>query len=149
MSDNFIMIPEYAGKILKLKHDYLIVYGIIYGFSKNEKGKYFGSLKYIQDMTGCSQDHICRILKRLTEKGYIRKNAINARRIEYTVVPLDELTAKGIIKQTKEKAVDTSPPENSSISENIENNTTMKTDEELQKEHDRVYQKVLEKANQK
>lgn len=148
MSDNFIMIPEYAGKILKLKHDDLIVYGIIYGFSKNEKGKYFGSLKYIQDMTGCSQDHICRILKRLTEKGYIRKNAINARRIEYTVVPLDELTAKGLIRQTKEKAV-TSPPENSSIGENIENNTTMKTDNELRKEHDRVYQKVLEKANQK
>ena len=148
MSDNFIMIPEYAGKILKLKHDDLIVYGIIYGFSKNEKGKYFGSLKYIQDMTGCSQDHICRILKRLTEKGYIRKNAINARRIEYTVVPLDELTAKGLIRHPKEKAV-TSPPENSSISENIENNTTMKTDNELRKEHDRVYQKVLEKANQK
>lgn len=95
MSDNFIMIPEYAGKILKLKHDYLIVYGIIYGFSKNEKGKYFGSLKYIQDITGCSKEHICRILKRLTEKGYIRKNAINARRIEYTVVPLNELKLDG------------------------------------------------------
>ena len=88
------MIPEYAGKILKLKHDDLIVYGIIYGFSKNEKGKYFGSLKYIQDITGCSQEHICRILKRLTEKGYIRKNAINARRIEYTVVPIEEIMAK-------------------------------------------------------
>ena len=91
MDNQFIMIPVYASQVLKLKHDDLIVYGIIYGFSKNEKGKYFGSLKYIQDMTGCSQDHICRILKRLTEKGYIRKNAINARRIEYTVVPLNEL----------------------------------------------------------
>ena len=107
MSDNFIMIPEYAGKILKLKHDDLIVYGIIYGFSKNEKGKYFGSLKYIQDITGCSQEHICRILKRLTEKGYIIKNAINARRIEYTAVTPEELTAKGLISKHKEKAANT------------------------------------------
>lgn len=149
MSDTFIMIPEYAGKILKLKHDDLLVYGIIYGFSKNEKGKYFGSLKYIQDITGCSQEHICRILKRLTEKGYIRKNAINARRIEYTIVPIDELTAKGLISRHKEKAVDTSPPKTSLICENIENDTTMKTENDLKKEHDKVYQKILEKANKK
>ena len=149
MSDNFIMIPEYAGKILKLKHDDLIVYGIIYGFSKNEKGKYFGSLKYIQDITGCSQEHICRILKRLTEKGYIIKTAINARRIEYTAVTPEELTAKGLISKHKEKAANTSPPENSLICENSETAIKMKTDNELKKEHDKVYQKVVEKANKK
>lgn len=130
MSDNFIMIPEYAGKILKLKHDYLIVYGIIYGFSKNEKGKYFGSLKYIQDMTGCSQDHICRILKRLTEKGYIRKNAINARRIEYTIVPIEELKLNDKIAtnasnltpkcETQLKASNHITDENKSICEQID-----------------------------
>ena len=42
-------------------------------------------------MTGCSQEHICRILKRLTEKGFIKKNVVSTRKIEYTAVPIEEL----------------------------------------------------------
>lgn len=95
MDNQFIMIPIYASQALNLKHDDLIVYGIIYGFSIGKTGKYFGSLKYIQDITGCSQEHICRILKRLTEKGYIKKTVISTRKVEYTAVPLDELNLGG------------------------------------------------------
>ena len=91
MDNQFILIPVYARQVLNLKHDDLIVYGIIYGFSKSNSGKYFGSLKYIQYMTGCSQEHICRILKRLTEKGFIKKNVVSTRKIEYTAVPIEEL----------------------------------------------------------
>ena len=132
---------------LGLKGSELYIFAVIYGFSKQKK-TFSGSLKYLEEVTGFNADYCCCSLKKLVEKGYIIKTAINARRIEYTALMPEELTAKGLIRQPKEKAV-TSPPENSSIGENIENNTTMKTDNELRKEHDRVYQKVLEKANQK
>lgn len=132
---------------LGLKGSELYIYAVIYGFSKQKK-TFSGSLKYLSEVTGFTTVQSCNALKNLVNKGYIIKTAINARRIEYTALMPEELTAKGLIRQTKEKAV-TTPPENSSISENIENNTTMKTENELRKEHDRVYQKVLEKANQK
>ena len=153
MSDNFIMIPEYAGKILKLKHDDLIVYGIIYGFSKNEKGKYFGSLKYIQDITGCSQEHICRILKRLTEKGYIIKNAINARRIEYTIVPLNELKLDGKNAantanltpkcETQSKVSNHIADENKSIPDEMDAINDKPPDEEMLKNGEKRLAKVM------
>lgn len=132
---------------LGLKGSELYVYAVIYGFKKSKK-QFSGSLKYLSEVTGFTTVQCCNSLKNLVNKGYIRKTAINARRIEYTIVPIEELTAKGLIRQRKEKAAN-SPPENSSISENIENNTKMKTENELRKEYDRVYQKVLEKANQK
>ena len=95
MDNQFIMIPVYARQALNLKHDDLIVYGVIYGFSQGKTHKYFGSLKYIQDLTGCSQEHICRILKRLTEKGYIKKTVISTRKVEYTIIPIEELKLDG------------------------------------------------------
>lgn len=145
--DWFVRWEQFMRTDLGLKGSELYIYAVIYGFSKQKK-TFSGSLKYLSEVTGFTAVQSCNALKNLVNKGYIIKNAINARRIEYTALMPEELTAKGLIRQTKEKAV-TSPPENSSISENIENNTTMKTENELRKEHDRVYQKVLEKANQK
>lgn len=144
--DWFISWYGFMRDDLGLKGSELYIYAVIYGFTKSKK-HFSGSLKYLENVTGFTSVQCCNALKKLVNKGYIRKNAINARRIEYTALMPEELTAKGIIRQPKEKAV-TSPPENSLI-ENIENTTTMKTENELRKEHDRVYQKVLEKANQK
>ena len=45
-------------------------------------------------MTKLNSVSICRILKRLTEKGYIKKTVISTRKVEYTIVPIDEVMAK-------------------------------------------------------
>lgn len=93
MEAGTIIIPPYAFKRLRLENAAAIVYGIIYGFSisKGNQGKFFGSLKYISDLTGLQRTYVCNILKTLVEKGYIKKTVISATRIEYTIVPPDEL----------------------------------------------------------
>ena len=91
MEAGTIIIPPYVYKRLHLENAAAIVYGIIYGFSYKQGGKFFGSLKYISDLTGLQRTYVCNILKTLVEKGYIKKTVISATRIEYTIVPIEEL----------------------------------------------------------
>ena len=91
MENGTIVIPPYVYKVLGLKGAAAMVYGVIYGFSYKQGGKFFGSLKTIEEMTGFHTVYICNTLKDLTEKGFIRKKYISATKIEYTAVPIDEI----------------------------------------------------------
>ena len=91
MGNRFIIIPVDEISQLKLTPAETLVYGIIYGFTQGKTHKYFGSLKYIEEITGLHTVSVCRILQKLTEKGCIKKTVISTRKIEYTAVPIDEL----------------------------------------------------------
>lgn len=106
MEKGTIIIEPFMYEKLHLTLPEMAVYAIINGYSKNDKSC-FVSLIEMAKMTKLNSVSICRILKRLTEKGYIRKNAINARRIEYTAVTPEELTAKGLISKPKENTANT------------------------------------------
>lgn len=71
---NFILIQDFMVKDLELKGNYLLVYGLIYGFSQDGKGIFTGSYSYIQKMTGISSNKtIYNILESLTKKNLIVK----------------------------------------------------------------------------
>ena len=76
-----IILYDFMYKDLGLKGCELLVYAVIHdyyfwsGFS--------GSLKELEEKTGYRQAYICRVLKKLVDKGYIRKTVINERSIKY------------------------------------------------------------------
>ena len=92
--DWFVRWYRFMREDLWLKGSELYIYAVIYGFSKQKK-TFSGSLKYLEDVTGFNADYCCCSLKKLVNKGYIKKTAINARRIEYTIVPIEELELDG------------------------------------------------------
>ena len=91
MENGTIIIPPYAYKILGLKHAELLVYGVIYGFTIGSKGRFFGSLKTLSEMTGLNRCYIREVLQKLTNKGYLKKYTISVMRVEYECTPKDEI----------------------------------------------------------
>ena len=90
MEKGTIIILPFMYKKLHLTLPEMAVYAIINGFSKNDKNC-FVSLQEMSKMTKLNSVSICRILKRLTDKGYIRKTVISTRKVEYTAVQIEEL----------------------------------------------------------
>ena len=93
MEKGTIIIEPFMYEKLHLTLPEMAVYAIINGYSKNDKNC-FVSLIEMSKMTKLNSVSICRILKRLTEKGYIKKTVISTRKVEYTIVPIDEVMAK-------------------------------------------------------
>lgn len=55
----------------------LLIYALIAGFSQNRQGAFFGSLAYIQEVTGIRTKYtVLSCLKSLQEKGLIEKRTI-------------------------------------------------------------------------
>ena len=93
MEKGTIIIEPFMYEKLHLTLPEMAVYAIINGYSKNDKNC-FVSLIEMSKMTKLNSVSICRILKRLTEKGYIKKTVISTRKVEYTVIPIEEIMAK-------------------------------------------------------
>ena len=95
---------------LGLKGNELLVYAIIHGFSQDGESYFHGSVKYISEWTGTSEVCVIEILKKLTERGLLKK----IQRDGYTnlyqsVNPYEEKVdksdvAKPVEKKTKKKS---------------------------------------------
>ena len=72
--NNYVSIPAFMVKDLKLKGNELIIYAIIYGFSQTENQAFTGSLQYLADWTNSTKQGVINSLKSLISKGYIGKN---------------------------------------------------------------------------
>lgn len=83
----FIIVHTFMVKDLKLSGFELLVYAEIYGFSKDGMSCFYGSWKYLSELTGADRATIYRALKSLTEKGLITKedviNENGAKRCKY------------------------------------------------------------------
>lgn len=116
MENGTIVIPPYVYKVLGLENAAAMVYGIIYGFTIGKQGKFYGNLRFISEITGLQRTYVCNILKKLTDKGYIKKTVVDTMKNEYHCVPYDELVANGLItlpekqekpkRKTKQKTAD-------------------------------------------
>lgn len=71
-SNNYITILGWMTN-LGLKGNELLVYAIIHGFSQDKESYFHGSLKYLTQWTGTTEQNIIDILKKLTEKGLLIK----------------------------------------------------------------------------
>lgn len=86
----FISWYDFMRTDLGLKGSELLVYAVIYGFTQS-KGKFSGSLNYLEEVTGFDRRQCLNAVKKLTEKGYIIKTVISYGKVEYKAVQLDEL----------------------------------------------------------
>lgn len=69
----YIVILPFMVDGLKLKGNELIMYAIIYGFSRVEGHSFHGSLSYLASMTNLSKRSVMEVLKKLIDKKHIVK----------------------------------------------------------------------------
>lgn len=72
-SSSFYVVQGWMVNELKLKGNNLLVFAVIYGFSKDGQGKFDGSLKYLAECTGSSKNTVIKSLNELVELEYILK----------------------------------------------------------------------------
>lgn len=84
----FFLIKGWMVSELDLKGTELLVYAIIYGFSKDGTKSFNGSRQYLADFTNTSKSAVQRALNTLVNKGIIIKKEIykyNVKNCEYKV----------------------------------------------------------------
>ena len=85
----YYVITEEMRTSLGLKGNELLVFAIINGYSQSQQGCFYGSLAYLQELTGAaSKRTIITTLQDLVAKGHIVKREMmvdGVRRVLYTV----------------------------------------------------------------
>ena len=74
---NYITILAPMITQLKLKGNELLIFSIIHGFSQDGESRFKGSVRYLTEWTGLDRGTVIRILRSLTDKGYIDKYEVN------------------------------------------------------------------------
>jgi hypothetical protein len=82
-SESFILIQGWMINELQLKSTELLVFAIIYGYSKDNQGKFDGSLNYLCKTTNSSKNTIINCLHTLIEKEYILKETLVVNNITF------------------------------------------------------------------
>lgn len=108
MANIIIVDADIMLKGLKLKSNELLVYAIIYGFSKDGQGCFYGSISYLAETINVSKNTIQNILKSLVDKKLIIKKEVFKNNIKFCEY---QVNLEGIPK-------DCTPPQN--LSEGIQ-----------------------------
>ena len=91
-NENFVQIGAWMINHLHLRGNELLIYALIYGFSKDGNSVFRGSINYIASWFGISERSTIENLKSLIEKKLITKNIIksngNIIGCEYAVTPI-------------------------------------------------------------
>lgn len=82
--NSYIVIQGWMLTDLKLKGNELMVYAIVYGFSKDADDQWFtGSLQYIVDWTNSTKRTVLTCLQSLESKGLIEKQDIYLNNVKF------------------------------------------------------------------
>lgn len=81
--ENYILIQGWMRTEMGLSGAALLVYATIYGFSQTGNCYYSGSIDYLAEWAGVKRRQVMRILKELTEAGYIEKTEAGYNRFRY------------------------------------------------------------------
>ena len=81
--ENYILIQVWMRTEMGLSGAALMVYATIYGFSQTGNCYYSGSIDYLAEWAGVQRRQVMRILKELTEAGYIEKTEAGYNRFRY------------------------------------------------------------------
>lgn len=68
---DFIVVPKQLAKNFKLSGNELLVTSLIYGFTKNGNGEFFGTCEYIATWLNITRVSAIRVLHRLVDKGVL------------------------------------------------------------------------------
>jgi len=91
IGDNHYILEFYWMTKLGLTTNELRVYALIYSYSQDGQGSYYGSIGYIQERLSIkARSTVFEVLKNLVKKNLIEKNETylnNQRMIQYKVIP--------------------------------------------------------------
>lgn len=82
-NEHFVIIEGWMSKELKLKGSELILYAIIYKYSKSKDKAYRKGLRCLEEWTGCTKQGVMNALKKLIEKGLIAKTVRYEKSVRY------------------------------------------------------------------
>ena len=71
--ESYLTIQSWMVTDLHLKGNELLAYALIYGFSQDEQSCFYGSYQYVMEWLGVDKTTAVRVLKKLEEKGLLRK----------------------------------------------------------------------------
>lgn len=99
-SDNYILINGWMVSGLKLKGNTLLIYAIIYGFSRDNSSKFTGSINYLKESINSSKNTVLKSLNELVDSGLIIKeeevlNNIKFCKYKYNELPVQKLNHPG------------------------------------------------------
>ena len=100
--DNYFVVFGWM-RALGLKGLQLELYAIIYGFSQDSAGAFYGTLSYLEELTGFNKRTIINNLNEMAEKGLIVKEQeiiSNMIRNRYICTPhrVSEENSRGVVK---------------------------------------------------
>ena len=91
----YYVITQEMRDNLALAGNDLHVFAILHGYSQKEEGCYFGSAASLGERCGLSTKTVFRILKRLTDAGYVHKGEIFRDGVRYCTYTTDKMTYGG------------------------------------------------------
>lgn len=87
---NYIVILAWMMTRLNLSGNELLCYALIYSYSQDEEGGYFGSLTHTAERLNISRRAVVDVLQRLCDKGHLKKKSITiggCERTMYAAIP--------------------------------------------------------------
>lgn len=91
---DFILVQGFMLKELQLKGSELLVYAVIYGFSKDGIHKFYGSRSYIAEWTGISVSNVQKNLNSLVNKELIIKHEVYRDNVKYCEYEVNQAKIK-------------------------------------------------------
>jgi len=88
-NEGFLHLPLCMARELELSGNELLIYAMIYGFSKDGTKEFHGSADYIAKSFYMTSRTVLSVLKKLTDKGLIQKR-VAGRYCNYTTLPMKD-----------------------------------------------------------
>lgn len=100
--ENYVVIKGWMITRLKLKGTQLLLYSLIYGFSQDGESKFCGSLKYLAEFAGVTENSARMNLQQLARKGLIQIKEHTGYCNSYSVI-LEPKAEEVVEKKPKER----------------------------------------------
>lgn len=75
-ANTYIIVPAFLRTEFELKGNELLIAALIYGYSQDGRGTYFGGVEYLCEWTGADRTTVMRALQSLTARGILRKTSV-------------------------------------------------------------------------
>lgn len=104
--DDYVVFTGWMRNILKLSGNELLVYAIVYSFSRDGVSKFQGSIKYLEESTGASEKTVRRTLDSLVERNLLKKEILEIGNVRFNhykanLEMLRDSDDQGVVKMTR------------------------------------------------
>lgn len=82
-NENYITILGWMINDMKLQGNELVIYAVIHGFSQDGESEFRGANKYLEEASNCTRNTVKACLKKLEEKGFIKRTIIELNNVKF------------------------------------------------------------------